>query len=110
MDCCPRLKQSRTRVAAMTRHEKQSRSNGVTETVEVPFRILPKLNDKNRDFWTGGARGELRFWRCQECGYYIHPPAPICPMCHSKHMKTEAVSGRATLATFTVNYQAWMPG
>jgi hypothetical protein len=25
-------------------------------------------------------------------------------------MKTEAVSGRATLATFSVNYQSWMPG
>jgi uncharacterized OB-fold protein len=25
-------------------------------------------------------------------------------------MKTEAVSGRATLASFSVNYQNWMPG
>ena len=25
-------------------------------------------------------------------------------------MKTEAVSGRATLATFSVNHQPWMPG
>jgi hypothetical protein len=78
--------------------------------VDVPFRILPKLNDRNRDFWTGGAHGELRFWRCQECGFYIHPPAPLCPMCRSKHMKTEAVSGKATLATYSVNYQSWMPG
>jgi uncharacterized OB-fold protein len=72
--------------------------------------MLPKLNETNRDFWTGGARGELRFWRCQDCGYYIHPPRPLCPQCHSKSMKTEAVSGRATLATFTVNHQNWMPG
>ena len=79
-------------------------------TSEVPFRILPKLTDTNRDFWTGGERGELRFWRCQDCGYYIHPPLPMCPRCHSKHMKTEAVSGRATVATFSVNYQPWMPG
>ncbi len=75
-----------------------------------PFRILPKLNDRNRDFWTAGARGELRFWRCQDCGFYIHPPQPLCPMCYSKNMKTEAVSGRATLATFSVNHQPWMPG
>jgi uncharacterized OB-fold protein len=65
-------------------------------TQDVPFRILPKLTEKNRDFWTGGD--------------YIHPPSPLCPRCHSKHMKTEAVSGRATLATFSVNYQPWMPG
>ena len=77
---------------------------------ELPFRILPRLTDVNRDFWTGGQVGELRFLRCQNCGYYIHPPTPICPNCHSKELRFEAVSGRATLWTFTVNYQPWMPG
>ena len=80
------------------------------EETAPPFRILPKLTDHNRDFWTAGARGELRFWRCQDCGFYVHPPQPICPTCHSKDLKTEAVSGRATLATFSVNHQPWMPG
>ncbi|HET9729694.1 MAG TPA: OB-fold domain-containing protein, partial [Acidimicrobiia bacterium] len=77
---------------------------------DVPFRVLPKLSDTNRDFWTGGERGELRFWRCQDCGYYIHPPLPMCPQCHSKNMRVEAVSGDATLATFSINHQPWMPG
>jgi hypothetical protein len=80
------------------------------EATAPPFRILPKLADDNRDFWTAGARNELRLWRCQDCGYYIHPPQPICPVCHSKNLATEAVSGRATLATFSVNHQPWMPG
>jgi uncharacterized OB-fold protein len=82
----------------------------VTVIENGPFRLLPKLSDKNRDFWTGGAKGELRFWRCQNCGFYLHPPTPMCPMCHSKNMKTEAVSGKATLASYTENHQAWMPG
>ena len=77
---------------------------------ETPFRILPRLDDSNREFWTGGAVGELRFWRCQNCGFYIHPPQPICPIDHSKHLAVEPVSGRATLATYSVNYQNWMPG
>jgi uncharacterized OB-fold protein len=77
---------------------------------EVPFRILPKLTDHNRAFWQGGERGELIFWRCQEDGYYIHPWQPICPICHSKNLAPEAVSGKATLATYSVNHQAWMPG
>jgi uncharacterized OB-fold protein len=80
-----------------------------TETT-VPFRILPRITDHNRHFWTGGEFGELRFLRCQDCGYYIHPPAPICPRCHSKNLAPEAVSGRATLFTYSVNHQAWMPG
>ena len=79
-------------------------------STEVPFRILPKLNDLNRGFWTGGEHGELRFLRCQNCGYYNHPPTPLCPMCHSKRLESEAVSGTATLHTYSVNHQPWMPG
>jgi uncharacterized protein len=80
------------------------------ETTAVPFRILPRLTDRNRDFWTAGVRGELRFWRCRHDGFYIHPWQPICPVCHSKDLQTEPVSGRATVASFSINYQAWMPG
>jgi uncharacterized OB-fold protein len=82
----------------------------VSTTPEVPFRILPRLTDLNRDFWTGGKVGELRFQRCQQCGYYNHPPTPLCPICHSKNLAFEVMSGRATVWTFTINYQAWMPG
>jgi uncharacterized protein len=82
----------------------------LSDTAEVPFRILPKLTDRNREFWQGGERGELRFWRCQDCQYFVHPPTPICPMCHSKNLAVEAVSGRATLTTYSINHQAWMPG
>jgi uncharacterized OB-fold protein len=81
-----------------------------TEAPDPPFRILPRLTDHNRDFWTGGARGELRFWRCSDCAEYIHPPQPICPTCLSKAMTVEAVSGRATLASYSINHQPWMPG
>lgn len=77
---------------------------------DVPFRILPRLTDRNRHFWTGGERGELRFLRCQDCGFYIHPPLPRCPQCHSEHLAPQAVSGQATIATFSVNHQPWMPG
>jgi len=77
---------------------------------EAPFRVLPRLDEHNRDFWTAGARGELRFWRCKACGFYVHPWQPICPACRSKDLATAAVSGRATLATYTINHQRWMPG
>jgi uncharacterized OB-fold protein len=74
------------------------------------FRILPRLTDRNRPFWTGGEHGELRFLRCQDCGTYVHPPTPICPHDLSKRLAFEAVSGRARVASFTVNHQPWMPG
>jgi uncharacterized OB-fold protein len=60
-------------------------------------------------FWTGGARGELLIHRCQACGYLVHPPAGFCPVCEGRDVLPEPVSGRATVATFTVNHQKWEP-
>ena len=77
---------------------------------EKPFRVLPRLDDRNRPFWTGGADGELRFWRCQACGWWLHPPGPICPQCLSRDLQPEAASGSAVVHTYTINHQNWMPG
>jgi uncharacterized OB-fold protein len=85
-------------------------AHDATSAPSAPFRVLPKLDDRNRDFWTGGGAGELRFWRCRSCRTYIHPPQPVCPKCLSKDMAVEPVSGRATLASYTINHQPWMPG
>ncbi len=70
----------------------------------------PLLTDDNRDFWTGGRDGELRIVRCNDCGYYIHPPSPRCPQCLSDDVAPHAVSGRGSVYTFTVNQRAWSPG
>jgi len=75
-----------------------------------PFRVLPRLNDENEHFWKGGEHGKLQFRRCNACGYWIHPPSPRCPACLSKDLGVDAVSGNATLHTYTVNHQAWYPG
>lgn len=74
-----------------------------------PFRVLPKLDDTNREFWTAGERGELRFWRCQSDGFWIHPPSPRCPQCLSDDIAIETVSGQGVVHSFTVNHQPWNP-
>lgn len=74
------------------------------------LRLLPRLDDTNRSFWTGGESGRLVLQRCQACHRFIHPPGPICPYCLSPDLTAEAVSGRATLTSFTVNHQEWIPG
>jgi len=75
-----------------------------------PFRLLPQITDENEAFWTGGSEGELRFLRCTACAELIHPPAPLCGKCLGTRLEPTAVSGRATLHTFTVNHHPWIPG
>lgn len=73
-------------------------------------RPQPRLDADNRPFWTGGAEGELRLMRCQDCGAFVHPPRPVCRTCLSDCVRPEAVAGTGVVDTYTVNYQAWYPG
>lgn len=77
---------------------------------QKPFRLLPQVTPENEHFWRGGAEGELRFLHCAACDHLVHPPAPRCPLCLADGLGVKAVSGRATLLTFTVNHQPWIPG
>lgn len=76
---------------------------------EQPMRPVPALTPENEFFWTSGSDGELRFQRCQDCATYLHPPLPVCSNCLSKNIEAEAVSGKAKVAAFTINYQQWHP-
>ncbi len=70
-------------------------------------RVLPTTDEPSAFFWTSGADGSLRLLRCSGCGYFIHPPTPLCPRCHSRDLAPTAVSGRGTVHSFTVNHQPW---
>ncbi|MEX2292688.1 MAG: OB-fold domain-containing protein [Acidimicrobiales bacterium] len=77
---------------------------------DQPFRVLPALDDTNRFFWTSGEDGQLRFLRCQDCGYYLHPPLPRCPECGGRDLTPDAVSGRGEVYSVTINHQSWDGG
>src|SRR3546814_9923382 len=47
---------------------------------------------------------------CRACAHYIHPPVRFCPACESRDTVPIAVSGLATIHSFTVNHKAWLPG
>ena len=76
----------------------------------TPFRVQPALDDSNRFFWTSGEDGRLRFLRCQDCRYWLHPPVPRCPMCGGRDVAPEVVSGRGEVWSYTVNHQPWDGG
>ncbi|WP_368731261.1 Zn-ribbon domain-containing OB-fold protein [Mycobacterium arosiense] len=49
-------------------------------------------------------------YRCRACGHFFHPPGPACCGCRSIDVGPQPVSGRATVAVYTVNCQPWIPG
>ncbi|SHN17931.1 Zn-ribbon domain-containing OB-fold protein [Cryptosporangium aurantiacum] len=70
-------------------------------------RLLPEVTADSAAFWSGGADGELRIHRCRNCRRLFHPPVGACFRCRSRDVAPEAVSGRAVVASFTVNHHPW---
>lgn len=73
-------------------------------------RTPPTMTERSAAFWTGGANGELLIARCQHCGWYLHPPLPACPSCRGRAIRPEAVSGRGTVWSWTINRYQYAPG
>ena len=83
---------------------------GASNVVDEAFgRVRPKVTARNAHFWQGGADGVLRLLRCQACGTYLHPPAPVCRCCRSMGVAPEAMSGRGVVYAYTVNRYQWVP-
>ena len=72
-------------------------------------RLLPRVSEMTRPFWSGGADKQLLIMRCRQCSGFIHPPRPVCRHCLSDDVGPEPVSGRGVVDTFTINYQPWTP-
>jgi uncharacterized OB-fold protein len=74
--------------------------------VTGPARMVPTLDDDNREFWTSGALGELRLPYCATCERFVFPVSLRCPSCHGS-ATYRAVSGRGHVFTYTVNHHRY---
>jgi acetyl-CoA acetyltransferase/uncharacterized OB-fold protein len=72
-------------------------------------RPLPALGGPSTPFWTGGADGELRLPRCEECQQLLHPSLTVCPRCLGTVATWVAVKGTAVVVGCTTNEQMWLP-
>jgi uncharacterized OB-fold protein len=76
--------------------------------MSAPSRILPPIDDVNREFWTAGASGGLKIQRCASCPRWVFPPSAACPVCGGS-AEYQAVSGKGRVFTYTVNHQPFNP-
>lgn len=72
-------------------------------------RPLPILRDWNRDYWTSGEDGCLRFLHCTACGRIQHPTTPVCRACGAADLEMRPVSGRGVVQSCTTTQQRWSP-
>jgi len=70
---------------------------------------VPTVTALDEHFWRGGAGGRLLILRCDNCGFWLHPPGPVCRRCLSTALTPTAATGRGRVRTFTVNHQPWFP-
>ncbi|MET7773435.1 OB-fold domain-containing protein [Nocardia sp. NPDC005366] len=72
-------------------------------------RPIPQPTLASAEFWASGRDGLLRIAHCRTCDRWAHPQRAICPHCRGRDIGMDPVSGRATVAGFTVNAQQWLP-
>jgi len=72
--------------------------------------LRPVVNRDTEYFWAGMATGELRVWRCGECGLLRHPPGPMCPRCGAARPEHLVASGRGEVYSYVVHHHPPVPG
>jgi uncharacterized protein len=62
---------------------------------------LPRPTHISAPYWDGLRAHEVRIQRCDQ-GHWFFFPRQHCPVCGSRHVEWQRVSGEGTLYTFTV--------
>lgn len=71
---------------------------------------LPAADELSQLFWEAAKQHKLVVQRCQDCGYFNHPPRPACDACQSQQLQFEPISGWGTIYSFTVMHQPNIAG
>jgi len=73
------------------------------------YKPVPIPDELTETFWESINQRRLVIQRCQNCRTYYHPPVGLCPECLSTELTYEPVSGRGTINSFTITYDARQP-
>lgn len=69
--------------------------------MNAPLFLPPRTAPQLAPYWQGLAKHELRLPRCSVCGEWEWYPSAAGPSCQGGHYDWRAVSGGATVFTFT---------
>jgi len=72
--------------------------------------IPPDVSAETSGFWAAAAQGRLVAERCASCGAFSFPPRGACRRCRGRAMEECQITGQGVVYSYTVNYQAWLPG
>jgi len=71
---------------------------------------VPAVSPDTLPWWEAAAEHRLLVQVCDACGRHRHPPSPVCPHCRSWASSFVEHPGTATIYTFTVVHQPFVPG
>jgi acetyl-CoA acetyltransferase/uncharacterized OB-fold protein len=71
--------------------------------------IRPAVTQDTADFWAGCQEGVLRFPRCDDCGWIVHPPRPVCAACRSRSLTPAVVAPEGIIESFTISHTSFRP-
>jgi uncharacterized OB-fold protein len=71
----------------------------MSDTTDFPYPIAEYGAEA---FWQACNEDKLVMQRCNACGKYRWQPAPLCTFCASNDFEWSPLSGRGTIATWTV--------
>jgi len=71
--------------------------------------IPPPVTMDTVGFWEAAREHRLVLQRCDDCGRFQHPPAPVCHRCRSAAVRWADVEGRGNVYTYTAVHKAFIP-
>ena len=74
--------------------------------LDVTRKPVPSPKPEAMPFWDGLREGEIRLQRCDECRRVQFYPRPHCRYCGSLALTWEALSGEASVYSYTVIHRA----
>jgi len=72
-------------------------------------RPVRSMDPYAEQFWAFTLDEQLRLQRCSDCGKFRWPPGPTCDRCLSDNVEWAAVSGAATVLSWTTFRRGYFP-